>query len=287
MSISIGVGLPSAAPGVTGDEILEWARRADAGPFSSLGVTDRLVDPTYEALATLAAAAGVTKRIQLVSAVLLAPLHNGAVLAKQAATVDALSGGRLTLGLGVGIRDDDYHAAKLSFPARGKRFEEQLEMMRRIWAGDALGDGIGPIGPRPARVGGPELLIGARAPKAVRRVGQWADGYIAARESPALAEEHYRDAEDAWRSEGKPGKPRFVMVTFFSLADPERAAEWIKTYYAFRGSLADQIARENLTTPDAIKGAIRDFESIGVDEMIFLPCTPEIEQLDKLADVIA
>ena len=114
-----------------------------------------------------------------------------------------------------------------------------------------------------------------------------ADGYIAARKSPALAEEHFRDAEDAWQDAGRPGKPRFVMVTFFSLADPDRAAEWIKTYYAFRGPLADQIARENLTTPDAIKGAIRDFENIGVDEMIFLPCTPEIAQLDKLADVIA
>src|SRR6266436_8800484 len=131
--MQIGIGLPGTIPGVQGKLILDWAKRADAGPFSSLGNLDRLVYPNYEALITLAAAAGVTQRIRLITTVLLAPLHNAGVLAKQTASLDALSGGRLTLGLGVGGREDDFRATETSFEDRGRRFDRQLETLHRIW----------------------------------------------------------------------------------------------------------------------------------------------------------
>src|SRR5215204_4622621 len=111
--------------------ILDWTRRADSGPFSSLGILDRLVYPNYEPLITLAAAAAVTDRVRLMSTVLLSPLRRAGVLAKQAATLDALSGGRLTLGLGVGSREDDFKFAPASFHERARSFEEQLELMKR------------------------------------------------------------------------------------------------------------------------------------------------------------
>src|SRR5690348_12590032 len=108
--MKVGIGLPATIPGVTGESVLEWARAADAGPFSSLGIVDRLVYGNYEPLVTLAAVAGATNRIRLMSTVILAPLRNAAVLAKQALSVDALSGGRFVLGLGVGGREDDFQA---------------------------------------------------------------------------------------------------------------------------------------------------------------------------------
>src|SRR5688500_4194810 len=118
-----GVGLPATIPDADPSLILDWARQADSGPFSSLGIIDRLAYPNYEPLITLAVAAGVTQRIKLMTTVLLAPLRNAGILAKQAASLDSLSGGRLTLGLGIGGRDDDFAAAPASFHDRGRKFE--------------------------------------------------------------------------------------------------------------------------------------------------------------------
>jgi alkanesulfonate monooxygenase SsuD/methylene tetrahydromethanopterin reductase-like flavin-dependent oxidoreductase (luciferase family) len=113
--MEIGVGLPATIPGASGSLVLDWARRADSGPFSSLGVIDRLVYKNHEAIISLAAAAAVTERVRLMTTVLIAPVRDAALLAKQSATIDAFSGGRLTLGLGVGAREDDFRAASAPF----------------------------------------------------------------------------------------------------------------------------------------------------------------------------
>ena len=133
--MKIGIGLPTTLPGVSSGLVLEWARKADAGPFTSLGIIDRLVYRNYEAMTTLAAVAAVTERVGLMTAVLLVPLRNPGVLAKQVATLDALSGGRLTLGMGVGVREEDFQVAPAVYKDRGKRFEQQLALMKRHLGG--------------------------------------------------------------------------------------------------------------------------------------------------------
>src|SRR5262249_48064145 len=156
LPMRISIGLPGTIPGVQGSLLVDWARRAEAGPFARLGALDRLVYPTYEPLIMRTAAAAVSQRIRLMTTVLLAPLRNTAVLAKQTASLDALSGGRLTLGLGIGGREDDFQVAEQDLHTRGRRFEEQLEALHRSWSGQPLRDGIGAIGPAPVQAGGPE-----------------------------------------------------------------------------------------------------------------------------------
>src|SRR5919205_1241240 len=138
--MEIGIGLPNATHGVRGPELVAFAREAEEAGFSSLGTIDRIAYENYEALVALGAAAAVTERIDLLTSILLAPLRtNTALFAKQAASVDGISGGRLVLGLAVGAREDDYTASGVDFHTRGRRFEQMLEQWRRVWAGESFG----------------------------------------------------------------------------------------------------------------------------------------------------
>ena len=131
--MQIGVGLPTGLPGSGGQLVIEWARRADEGPFSSLGVIDRLVYDSYEPMTALAIAAGLTRRVKLATTIVIGLLHDTAMLAKMSATLDAISGGRLVLGLAVGAREEDYIAAGIDYRSRGKRLSEQLALLRSLW----------------------------------------------------------------------------------------------------------------------------------------------------------
>ena len=286
--MKIGIGLPGNVPGTKGDFILKWARRADAGPFSSVGTIDRLVYDNYEPLVLLAAAAGATSRVRLLTGVLLAPLRNPGVLAKQAASLDALSGGRLTLGVGVGRRPDDYEAAPAAYQQRGRQMGRTLATMRRIWSGDVVREGIGPMGPSPVQKGGPEVLIGAGTPQAVRRVGRYADGFIAAAGNAAGVQELYKVAVESWEAEGRSGAPRLAGVASYALGPnaADKVGGYIRHYYAFLGEAAEQMAQNAISTPEAVQDTIRDMESIGMDEVVFLPSVADMDQLERLADII-
>ena len=138
--MDVAIGLPNAVPGTTGDQIAEWARRAEARGFSSLGTIDRIVYPNLEPLVSLAAAAAVTERIGLATTVLLGPLRpNPVAVAKQVLSVHALSGGRMTLGIGLGGREDDYEHAGLDTEGRGKELDAMLARIKEVWEGDKIG----------------------------------------------------------------------------------------------------------------------------------------------------
>ena len=287
--MKVGVGLPATIPGVSGEHILEWARKVEAGPFSSVGALDRLVFDNYEPLIALAAAAAVTKRVRLMTSVLLAPLRTAGILAKQAASLDALSDGRLTLGLGIGGRADDFAAAPAEMARRGKRFEEMLETMKRTWGGGPAADGTGAMGPTPGRAGGPELLIGGTSHGAVRRAARYADGYISGGAAPPqVVDAIFRKVVEQWREARRTGEPRLAGLAYFALGPDAKAQSdaYLTSYYGFLGDRANMIADNVIATPESVRATIRGYEAIGMDEVTLSPAVPNLEQIDRLADAL-
>src|SRR3954452_17137382 len=171
--MDVGIGLPNAVRGVDRAGIVEWAIRAERAGFSTLGTIDRIVYPNYESLIALAAAAAATERIGLLTSVLLAPPRPTPLLAKQAVSVDNISGGRLTLGLAVGGRQDDYAEQGVAFGNRGSIFDAQLDELARLFGGEERGDGH-PVVPRTVRDGGPQIVIGGMADVAFQRAARHA-----------------------------------------------------------------------------------------------------------------
>ncbi|MDE2837934.1 MAG: LLM class flavin-dependent oxidoreductase [Chloroflexota bacterium] len=293
--MEIGIAFPKVVPSNKGDLLVEWARRADEGPFSSLAQIDRLVYGNHDVLIAMAAAASVTKRIRLMPTVLIAPLRNAALMAKQVASIDSISGGRFVLGLGVGSRPDDFVAAEAEMKARGKRFEEQIAAMRRIWAGDPLQEDVGPIGPPAAYRNGPQLLIGGRSEAALRRSGRLGDGYIAGSAGSAPSNQaqevmsYFRVVEAAWREAGKPGKPRLVagLTCAWGAYGAARTAESIRSYYAFRGEAARTMEVKVPSTLKTLREAVRAYEEIGCDELVLEPGLADVDQIDRLAEFVA
>ncbi|WP_433601359.1 LLM class flavin-dependent oxidoreductase [Nocardia sp. CA-135953] len=280
----VGLGLPISDPAA----LLDWARRADAGPFSTLALLDRLVYDNPEPLVALGMIAGATSRIKVQTEVLIAPLREPSLLAKQAATLDRMSGGRLVLGLGVGGRADDHIASGTELRSRGRRMDEQLEIMRRLWSGRPYGTDCGPIGPAPLRPEGPELLFGGFQPAAIDRVGRWGGGFLAAA-APSWAGGLFDTARRSWKEHGREGEPRIVAQVNVALGTPdliEDARASMGAYYEFTGR-AEFMLAGMLTTPDEIRTAISQFEDLGADEVMLYCYGRDADQVDRLADVIA
>ncbi|MDQ6713766.1 MAG: LLM class flavin-dependent oxidoreductase [Candidatus Dormibacteraeota bacterium] len=278
--MNIGVGLPTSTAGISGRLLVDWAKRADAGPFTSLGVIDRVAYQNYEPFTALAAAAAVTQRVRLATMVVIAPLRNTAMLAKQAASLDAISAGRLTLGLAVGARGEDYSVSGIETRGRGRRFGEQLEALRDIWE-------AGTIGPTPTAPG-PRVLVGGSSGEALARMARYADGYVHAGGPPRAFANAVAKALAAWSDLGRPGRPILWGMAYFALGEGtvDAGAEYLRHYYAFTGSFAEKIAAGNLTSPGAIADFIRGYEDAGCDELVLFPTVSRVEQLDRLAEVI-
>jgi len=278
--MNIGVGLPTSTSGINAELLFEWAKRADAGPFSSLGVVDRVAYQNYEPFTALAAAAAITRRVRLATMVAIAPLRNTAILAKQAASLDALSGGRLTLGLAVGARGEDYAASGIDSRGRGRRFGEQLEAIRDIWE-------EGKIGPTP-KAPGPRVLVGGSSGEALARMARYADGYMHGGGPPRAFAGAAAKAVAAWSDLGRPGRPILWGMGYFALGDgtADPGTAYLRHYYAFTGPFAEKIAAGNLTSPGAVADIIRGYEDAGCDELVLFPTVSNVEQIDRLAEVI-
>ena len=281
--MDIAVGLPSNIAGVTGNQILRWAARAEVLGFSALVVTDRFAWNQLDPVAVLAAAAGVTSSIKLRLSVLLLPNRGSAAqLAKQLATVDALSGGRLVVGIGVGDREIDYRLAGAEHRGRHRRLEAMIEEVLAVWSGE--GDRA-VIGPRPAG-GALPLMIGGSGEPTWTRAARYGAGWTMAVGGPADFERGAEGIRAAWTAHGRKGTPPLAAQRYFSLS-PARTAgaeAWLREYFAFLGPGVEFLLRGAPLDADQLTRTIAAFTAAGADELAFLPTSADLDELELLAE---
>jgi alkanesulfonate monooxygenase SsuD/methylene tetrahydromethanopterin reductase-like flavin-dependent oxidoreductase (luciferase family) len=267
----IAVGLPNSVPGTGAAVLLEWARRAEAGPFSSLGVVDRVVWECHEPLGVLTAAAAATERIGLATTILIAPLRRAETLAAEAATLHESSGGRFTLGVAIGARHDDYEAAGVPHRGRGERLDEMLEHFRDRWGEQ-----------------GPPVLVGGGSDRAFARMARAADGYIHGGGPPRAFMRAAVTARAAWHDAERPGRPELWGQGYFALGEEaaEPGRDYMLSYYAFTGPFAERIAEGLLTSPQDVAQFVRGYSEAGCDELVLMPAVSAPDQVDRLATVL-
>jgi len=283
--MDVSIGLPTTVPGIDGSRLLEVARRAEDRGFAGLGVLDRLVYRGYDALTAMTAAAAVTTRVRLTTSVLLAAYRGApAALAKQLATLDHLSGHRLVVGVAAGGRADDFEAAGVPYHRRGRLLDEALTIMTDIWKGGGQCAGIGPL---PAE-GSIPVLVGGHSPAAMRRAARFATGWIAGGSSASSYADLVTHARRAWADHGRTDTPRMVALCYVSLGanGRELAGAYFRDYYSYIGPKAEQLARGVIADGSALRDTVADYAESGCDELMLMPCTPEPEHVDLLAEVL-
>ena len=278
--MDVGIGLPNAVPDTTGEQLVEWARRADQRGFSSLGTIDRIAYGNYEPITALAAAAAVTERIGLATSVMLGPLRqNASLLAKQALSLNALSDGRFTLGLAVGGREDDYELSGLEMRGRGRQLDQMLERMHEIWAGEVVG---------PQLAGPPRVVVGGHSDVSFKRAARFGEGWIAGGAPPDQYAQMVEKVKAAWTEAGRDGEPRLMGLAYYSLGDgaEENASRYLLDYYAFLGDMAEQIAASAAKDAETVQQYLQAFEGAGCGELILFPCSSDPGQVDLLAEAV-
>jgi alkanesulfonate monooxygenase SsuD/methylene tetrahydromethanopterin reductase-like flavin-dependent oxidoreductase (luciferase family) len=283
--MDIGIGLPNAVQGTTGPQLLEWARRAERAGFSTLASIGAVSYPSHEELTVFAAAAAVTERIRLTTNVLIAPARSTAELAKQAATVDRLSGGRLTLGLGVGWRATDFALTGRDYAHRGALFDQQLRDLRTAWAGQPIAPETRAVCPPPVQNPIP-VLIGGTGAAAIRRVVEHGVGWTVSGAAPEAVAELVPRVRAAWAHAGREGSPRLVAVVYFGLGDTEAESRRnVRHYYEPLGEqAAGTIADGVLRSAAAIRAALEAHEGAGVDELVLAASVRDPQQVELLAE---
>jgi alkanesulfonate monooxygenase SsuD/methylene tetrahydromethanopterin reductase-like flavin-dependent oxidoreductase (luciferase family) len=283
----VGIGLPNPVPGCPGDLLPRWAVAAEEHGFSTLATIDRIAFPNHDSLITLAAAAAVTERIELMPNILIVPTRDGVLLAKETATLASISGGRLTLGVGVGGRPDDFTATGTDYGSRGQRMDEMLDLMIRAWRGEPVAGSTEPVVPQ-LPGGSIPLLIGGTSDAAVRRTIEHGTGWTAGGAPPDQVASFADRIREAWRDAGRGGEPRIAALTYFSLGDDVEAAsyQYLRHYYRFLGDYTERIAENALRSADSIKDAVAKYADAGIDDLILDPTVADLSQVERLADVV-
>jgi len=307
-SLKIGLAVENFTPAPRDPDIeaiLAYGRRAEALGFDSLWAWDHMFlgtkrpFPFLESLSVLVLLARETEHVELGTGILVLPLRSAAVLAKTAATVDIVSAGRLTLGMAVGWYEREFDACGVPFRKRGRIFEENLELMKLFWSGEAVSGNARGIEfrnalmlPRPSRTPRPRLLVGGYVDTVLKRVAERSDGWLTYFYEPdafrrawlkirGFAEAAGRDPDELENVAQLP----LCIGHSFEQAD-RRAREYIRDYFdlpEWSEATAESAIRG---TPDQCAEQIAEHVGAGVQEICLVPADYELEQVERFASEV-
>lgn len=290
--MKIGVCMPYMVRDNDRERILTWARKIDAGPFDSLSCGERITGHTYEMQSILCAAAAVTERVRIMPSLYVLPMRSAVLTAKEVATLDAISDGRVAITVGVGGREKDYQAVGAPFTQRHQRLDDQVAEMKRVWRAEPIFEGADEVGPTSPQGANIPVYAGAMGPKAIARAAVWADGiYGASMMGDREGHQAIFDmAKQAWAAQGRREKP-YLIGSFWCSLSPD-AEQDLKSYiYDYMKYVGDDVgkAMAGMATrhsPDAIREAIENVRAAGADELLICPATAHYDEVDRLAALI-
>ena len=292
--MQIGMTMPVMEPDLDAGILRQWARGVDEGPFASLCWGERIAFDNPEAITLLGALAAWTDRVPLVTTVVVPQLHDPVLLAKSLATGDVLSGGRLTVGVGVGGRREDYTAVGADPSIQTIRdMGERVAVMKRVWAGEHFTDSVLPVGPRPVQPGGPRMLVGTVGPKTLRSAVAWADGLAGITLNLSTAEQNtlFEVGRAAWAQAGKPA-PHLATSFWFAIGEAHDARAQIHRHLRHYMNwlpvgIVDAMAPHTgfAGTEEQLAEVLRGFADIGASEVHLIPTSSDLDQLRRAADV--
>jgi alkanesulfonate monooxygenase SsuD/methylene tetrahydromethanopterin reductase-like flavin-dependent oxidoreductase (luciferase family) len=214
---------------------------------------------------------------------LVAPPRRAVLLAKQAATLQAVSGGRFRLGLGIGGRDDDWLALGEDPKNKGQRLEECIATCRSVWAGEKPDGALLPVGPKPPHL---PLVLGGYSESAFRRAGRLADGFVAGPMPPEAVVGAY-EVVKASAAEAHREAPTLYAARYAAIGDDvaDEADRNTRSYYGFGGdALVEMVQGGILRSSDDVRGTLDSLEQAGVVEVCLWPLARSIDQVDRVAD---
>ena len=286
--MKIGMTLPVMEPDLSRQDLEDWTLRVDAGPWSHIALGERILFPNPEFISTLSAVAAWTKRVEIIATISVLTMHNSILSAKQFATIDMISEGRFTLGVGVGGREEDYNAIGSTWSdRRWATLSDRVKTMQSVWSKEYHPS----LGPTPFSMNGPQILAGAVGPKAMEMSADFADGLAGFSFNADIEEikDSFNRVQKAFKEKNK--SPRLVTSFWFGLGESGRSDIQIhlERYLSWMG---DDLARDLAKTAgfSGSQSDLNDFlllvKAAGATDVILVPTSKNIEQLILAEEVI-
>jgi alkanesulfonate monooxygenase SsuD/methylene tetrahydromethanopterin reductase-like flavin-dependent oxidoreductase (luciferase family) len=287
--MKLGLGLPNTLPVETDRKLmLAWARLADEAGFHTLATIDKPAYDSWDPLVTLAGVAGVTETARLATTILQLPNRNETLVAKQAAVVDRLSGGRLDLGVAQGGRENDYEVLGAPFQGRSQRLEDQVGRIRELWQAARSSDREhGVTGPAPVQEPCP-IWVGASQEKAMERAVRIGDGFVFGTAGAARMRERTPWLRERAAAYGKGHFPiaglAYVGVDDDAGAALEEATHHVLRYYGKLWTEPRELIHHG--PADKIADEVAAYADSGIDLLILFPQIPRLDQVEQLAETV-